>query len=82
MVQADGFLFALGLVPTAMFALGMIAVLEHYGALKAARKMLTPAAPSSDGYSWFYRSGYYRQPAVHRRWPLGPDQISGGMKAN
>ena len=39
---ADGFLFALGLVPTAMFALGMIAVLEHYGALKAARKMLTP----------------------------------------
>lgn len=39
---ADGFLFALGLVPTAMFALGMIAVLEHFGALKAARKLLTP----------------------------------------
>ncbi|WP_299728357.1 nucleoside recognition domain-containing protein [uncultured Endozoicomonas sp.] len=39
---ADGFMFALGLVPTAMFALGMISVLEHFGALKAARKMLTP----------------------------------------
>ncbi len=38
----DGFLFALGLVPTCMFALGMINVLEHYGALKAARKLLTP----------------------------------------
>ena len=39
---ADGFLFALGLVPTTMFALGMINILEHYGALKAARKLLTP----------------------------------------
>ena len=38
----DGFLFALGLVPTCMFALGMINVLEHYGALRAARKLLTP----------------------------------------
>ncbi|UYM14565.1 nucleoside recognition domain-containing protein [Endozoicomonas euniceicola] len=38
----DGFLFALTLVPTCMFALGMINVLEHYGALKAARKLLTP----------------------------------------
>lgn len=38
----DGFLFALGLVPTVMFALAMIAVLEHYGALDAARKLLTP----------------------------------------
>ena len=38
----DGFLFALTLVPTCMFALGMINVLEHYGALKAARKLLSP----------------------------------------
>ncbi|MGF1700566.1 YjiH family protein [Photobacterium makurazakiensis] len=38
----DGFLFALTLVPTVMFALGMINVLEHYGALDAARKLLTP----------------------------------------
>lgn len=38
----DGFMFALSLVPTVMFALAMITVFEHYGALKAARKMLTP----------------------------------------
>ncbi|MGI9277926.1 MAG: nucleoside recognition domain-containing protein [Endozoicomonas sp.] len=38
----DGFIFALTLVPTCMFALGMINVLEHYGALKAARKLLSP----------------------------------------
>ena len=38
----DGFLFALTLIPTVMFALGMINVLEHYGALDAARKILSP----------------------------------------
>ncbi|EBR4458235.1 YjiH family protein [Salmonella enterica] len=38
----DGFLFALGLIPAVMFALGMINILEHYGALCAARKLLTP----------------------------------------
>ncbi|MGL5335180.1 MAG: nucleoside recognition domain-containing protein [Enterovibrio sp.] len=38
----DGFLFALTLIPTVMFALGMINVLEHYGALDAARKLLSP----------------------------------------
>ena len=38
----DGFLFAFGLIPAVMFALGMINVLEHYGALSAARKLLTP----------------------------------------
>lgn len=37
-----GFLFALTLVPSVMFALGMIEVLEHYGAIKAAQKCLTP----------------------------------------
>ena len=38
----DGFMFALTLVPTVMFALAMITVFEHYGALRAARKILTP----------------------------------------
>ena len=38
----DGFMFALSLVPTIMFALAMITILEHYGALKAARQLLTP----------------------------------------
>ncbi|EKO3921922.1 YjiH family protein [bacterium 19MO03SA05] len=38
----DGFIFALSLIPTVMFALGMINVLEQYGALDAARKLLTP----------------------------------------
>ncbi|MCD8339211.1 MAG: hypothetical protein LUC43_03295 [Burkholderiales bacterium] len=38
----DGFVFALTLAPTVMFALAMITVFDHYGALKAARKLLTP----------------------------------------
>lgn len=38
----DGFMFALTLVPTVMFALAMITIFDHYGALRAARKMLTP----------------------------------------
>lgn len=38
----DGFLFALTLGPTVMFALAAIAVLEHYGALRAAHRLLTP----------------------------------------
>lgn len=38
----DGFLFAFGLIPTVMFALAMINVFEHYGALDAAKKLLTP----------------------------------------
>ncbi|MGY3688351.1 nucleoside recognition domain-containing protein [Vibrio coralliilyticus] len=38
----DGFIFALTLIPTVMFALGVINVLEHFGALDAARKLLTP----------------------------------------
>lgn len=38
----DGFIFALTLIPTVMFALGMINVLEHYGALDAARQLLSP----------------------------------------
>lgn len=38
----DGFMFALTLVPTVMFALAMITIFEHYGALRAARVLLTP----------------------------------------
>ena len=38
----DGFMFALTLVPTVMFALAMIMVFKHYGALSAARVLLTP----------------------------------------
>lgn len=38
----DGFMFAMTLIPTVMFALAMITVLDHYGALRAARKLLTP----------------------------------------
>ncbi|CAM3734317.1 nucleoside recognition domain-containing protein [Parendozoicomonas haliclonae] len=38
----DGFIFALTLVPTVMFAMGMIEVLQHFGALEAARKLMTP----------------------------------------
>lgn len=38
----DGFCFALTLIPTVMFALAMITVLDHYGALRAARQLLTP----------------------------------------
>lgn len=38
----EGFLFAFGLIPVVMFALGMINVFEHYGALQAAQKLLTP----------------------------------------
>lgn len=38
----DGFCFALTLVPTVMFALAMITVCDHFGALAAARQLLTP----------------------------------------
>lgn len=37
-----GFLFALSLVPGVMLAMGVIELVEHYGGLKAAQKMLTP----------------------------------------
>ncbi len=38
----DGFLFAIGLIPTCMLALGTIEVVDHLGGLKAAQKLLTP----------------------------------------
>lgn len=37
-----GFLFALSLVPGVMLAMGLIEVLAHYGALRAAQVLLTP----------------------------------------
>ena len=38
----DGFIFGLTLVPGVMLALGLIEVLAHYGALRAAQFLLTP----------------------------------------
>lgn len=38
----DGFLFALGLLPSVMLAMGIIEVVEHLGGLKAAQKLLSP----------------------------------------
>lgn len=38
----QGFLFALSLTPAVMLALGCLEILAHYGALKAAQKLLTP----------------------------------------
>lgn len=38
----DGFIFGLTLAPSVMFALGIVAVVEHLGALEAARQLLTP----------------------------------------
>lgn len=38
----DGFLFTLTLIPTTMLALGISEVCQHFGALDAARKLLTP----------------------------------------
>lgn len=37
----QGFMFALTLIPTVMFALGMVAVVEYFGALEAMRQILT-----------------------------------------
>lgn len=38
----QGFLFALSLTPAVMLALGCLEILSHYGALRAAQKLLTP----------------------------------------
>ena len=37
-----GFLFALSLVPTVMLALGFLEIFSHYGAIRAAHRLLTP----------------------------------------
>lgn len=37
-----GFLFALSLAPTVMLALGVLEIFTHYGAIRAAHKLLTP----------------------------------------
>lgn len=38
----DGFLFALGLFPSVMLALGVVEIVDHLGGLKAAQKLLSP----------------------------------------
>lgn len=38
----DGFLFAFGIVPGMMLALGVVNVVDHLGGLEAARKLLNP----------------------------------------
>jgi nucleoside recognition membrane protein YjiH len=38
----DGFLFAFGLLPSVMLAMGIIEVVEHLGGLNAAQKLLSP----------------------------------------
>jgi nucleoside recognition membrane protein YjiH len=38
----DGFIFALYLTPSVMLALGVMDILEHYGAMRAAQRLLTP----------------------------------------
>lgn len=37
-----GFLFALSLIPSIMLAIGCLEILTHYGAIRAAHKLLTP----------------------------------------
>lgn len=37
-----GFIFALSLIPSVMLALGVVGVAEHFGAIRAARQLLTP----------------------------------------
>ena len=37
-----GFIFALSLIPSVMLAIGVVDVLDHYGALSAAQKLMTP----------------------------------------
>lgn len=38
----QGFLFALSLFPSVMLALGVMEVVTHYGAMRAAQKLMTP----------------------------------------
>lgn len=38
----SGFIFALSLFPSIMLALGIVNILQHYGALSAAQKIMTP----------------------------------------
>lgn len=38
----DGFLFAFGLFPSVMLAMGAVEIIDHLGGLKAAQKLLTP----------------------------------------
>ncbi len=38
----DGFMFAMTLVPSTMLSVAMVNIFEHYGAIKAAGRLLTP----------------------------------------
>ncbi len=38
----DGFMFAFSLVPVVMFALGVVEIIDHFGGLRAAQKLLSP----------------------------------------
>ncbi|MEA5059855.1 MAG: nucleoside recognition domain-containing protein [Candidatus Pelethousia sp.] len=38
----DGFLMALTVMPTVMFALAIVSIIEHYDGLRAAQRLLTP----------------------------------------
>lgn len=38
----DGFIFAITLIPAVMLALGVVELVNHFGGLKAAQKLLTP----------------------------------------
>ena len=38
----QGFMFALSLLPAVMLALGVVELVDHFGGLKAAQKLLTP----------------------------------------
>lgn len=38
----DGFIFAVTLIPAVMLALGIVELVDHFGGLKAAQKLLTP----------------------------------------
>lgn len=38
----SGFLLALSLIPTVMLALGLLEIFSHYGAMRAAQKLMTP----------------------------------------
>ena len=62
----DGFMFALTLMPTTLFAMGIIAVLEHYGALEAMRRLLQRILKPLMGIPK-YRCGRSADPRTLRR---------------
>ena len=57
------FLFALSLIPSVMLAMGLIEVLAHYGALRAAQVLMTPLLKRSTQQK---RTGDHVRMAVRR----------------